>query len=390
MASSTKGWTRASFDRMAQNVTDRVDDPSEAGVEFYVGLEHLDPDSLKIRRWGAPTDVEATKLRFRRGDIIFGKRRVYQRKLAVADFDGICSAHAMVIRACPQVADPSFLPFFMQSDAFMERALEISVGSLSPTINWKTLASQEFDLPPLEEQRRLSATLVACDAARETLVDLGRAVRVTQSGLFERTFADTSRVARLADLLSQHIQYGSSTRANPERQGVPMLRIPNVLRGHLDLSDLKWVELPENEVDKYSVCEGDILIVRTNGNPDYVARGTTIPRFAERTVFASYLMRLTPDPSRISSSYLAGAIATPRMRRHLAASIRSSAGNFNINAQDLGKTEIPWPDIDQQRLLEERLMPMAEAEGSIGARSAGFDLVKNSLLERLKGVEEGA
>src|SRR3954469_6556392 len=113
------------FDQMATLINDRVDNPAESGVDRYVGLEHLDIDSLSIRRWGEITDVESTKLRFQPGDIIFGKRRVYQRKLAVADFEGICSAHAMVLRARPEVVVQEFLPFFMQSDHFMERALEI-------------------------------------------------------------------------------------------------------------------------------------------------------------------------------------------------------------------------------------------------------------------------
>ena len=78
------GWRRVRFDQLAVNVNDRVDDPKTAGVDRYVGLEHLDPESLRIRRWGTPDDVEATKLRFRAGDIIFGRRRAYQRKLAVA------------------------------------------------------------------------------------------------------------------------------------------------------------------------------------------------------------------------------------------------------------------------------------------------------------------
>ena len=77
---------------------------------------------------------------FEKGDIIFGRRRAYQRKLGVAEFDGICSAHAMVLRSKPEVVLPEFLPFVMQSDLFMNRAVEISVGSLSPTLIWKTLA----------------------------------------------------------------------------------------------------------------------------------------------------------------------------------------------------------------------------------------------------------
>ena len=141
------------FEQLAEQINERVI-PAEAEVERYVGLEHLDSDSLRIRRWGDPSEVESTKLRFQPGDIIFGKRRVYQRKVAVADTEGICSAHAMVLRAKPEVILPEFLPFFMKSDEFMERALSISVGSLSPTINWKTLAQEEFHLPPIQEQAR--------------------------------------------------------------------------------------------------------------------------------------------------------------------------------------------------------------------------------------------
>lgn len=114
-----------------------------------MGLEHLDPQDLHIRRWGKGSDVIGTKLRFRKGDLIFGRRRAYQRKLAVAEFDGICSAHAMVVRAKPELVLPEFLPFLMMSDRFMKRAVEISVGSLSPTINWKTLKLEEFSAPLL-------------------------------------------------------------------------------------------------------------------------------------------------------------------------------------------------------------------------------------------------
>jgi len=163
------GWKVWRFDQMATNVNVRIDNPSESGMEHYVGLEHLDADSLKIRRWGTPDDVEATKLMFKQGDIIFGRRRAYQRKLGVAEFDGICSAHAMVLRAKPDVVLPEFLPFFMQGDLFMNRALEISVGSLSPTINWKTMAAQDFTLPPMAEQKRLVELIGSIAALEEEL-----------------------------------------------------------------------------------------------------------------------------------------------------------------------------------------------------------------------------
>ena len=146
------------FGEIAKHISKRVE-PSETTLEIYVGLEHLDPDSLKITRHGVPSDVAGQKLLVKKGQIIFGKRRAYQRKVTVADWDCICSAHAMVLEAIPQKILPELLPFFMQSDCFMERAVAISEGSLSPTIKWKILADQKFYLASIEKQHSIKELL---------------------------------------------------------------------------------------------------------------------------------------------------------------------------------------------------------------------------------------
>ncbi len=149
-----EGWQMVKFGDIAKHISKRVE-PSETDLGIYVGLEHLDPDSLKIKRHGVPSDVAGQKLLVKKGQIIFGKRRAYQRKVGVADWDCICSAHAMVLEANPTNVLPDFLPFFMQSDVFMSRAVAISEGSLSPTIKWKVLSDQLFKIPPINRQKKL-------------------------------------------------------------------------------------------------------------------------------------------------------------------------------------------------------------------------------------------
>jgi len=163
------GWQIVKFGEIAKNISKRVE-PSETDLEVYVGLEHLDPQSLRITRRGVPADVKGQKLRVRPGQIIFGKRRAYQKKVAVADFEGICSAHAMVLEEVVGKIIPGLLPFFMQSDMFMDRAVAISEGSLSPTIKWKTLAIQEFPLPPIERQKEILEVLEKLEDAEEKTV----------------------------------------------------------------------------------------------------------------------------------------------------------------------------------------------------------------------------
>jgi len=159
-------WKTYKFGKVVSNISERAE-PKETNLDIYVGLEHLDADCIHIKRKGHPSDVKGTKLRVYPGDIIFGKRRAYQRKAAVVDFDGICSAHAMVVRANPEVILPELLPYFMHSDAFMHRAVDVSEGSLSPTIKWKILAEQPFKLPPIEEQKPIADLLLSVDNAME-------------------------------------------------------------------------------------------------------------------------------------------------------------------------------------------------------------------------------
>ena len=183
------GWKMVRFAEIAKNISQRIE-PSETNLNVYVGLEHLDPQSLRITRRGVPSDVQGQKLRVRPGQIIFGKRRAYQKKVAVADFDGICSAHAMVLEAIPGKIIPELLPFFMQSDMFMDRAVAISEGSLSPTIKWKTLAIQQFPLPSLDRQEKILEVLQKVEESLTLYEDSSElastAKRVVLNDFFQR------------------------------------------------------------------------------------------------------------------------------------------------------------------------------------------------------------
>lgn len=381
MSELKPGWKRVKFGDLAECVNDRVDDPSKAGVDRYVGLDHLDPENLTIRRWGTPEDVESTKLRFKPGDIIFGKRRAYQRKLAVADFEGICSAHAMVLRAKPNAVVPEFLPFFMQSELFMERAIAISVGSLSPTINWKTLAAEEFALPPPQEQRRLVQLLSAADIAWRSLVDATMASEVAATALVQNFIAQSKTFAPIGNVISD-ISYGCSMKSSSEQRGFPILRIPNVLRGDLDLTDMQWVELTDADRERFSVRAGDVLLVRTNGNPNYVGRSVYISHDVGAMAYASYLLRLRVKPELVRPSFLSALINAPTTRRGLRGSVKSSAGNYNINTGGVKSQNIPSCTLAEQDVLVEQLQALRDAHKRLGERAAAAKTLCRVLLQR--------
>ncbi|MCB9610086.1 MAG: restriction endonuclease subunit S [Polyangiaceae bacterium] len=366
------------FDQMAVQVKDKVH-PSEADVDRYVGLEHLDPESLKIRRWGEPSDVESSKILFRSGDIIFGKRRAYQRKLVVADFDGICSAHAMVLRPKTEVVLKEFLPFFMQTDAFMERAVKISVGGLSPTINWKALAREEFALPPMEEQHRLAAALTATDVAISAQEDLAVSLSRLLGSIADTFLGACVDYGSVGDVVTS-TAYGSSKKSVDGDVGVPILGIPNVRRGRLDLESFNRVELTDSEVARYGLAEGDVLLVRTNGNPHYVGRCVVVEDLPHTCIYASYLIRIRVDPSKILPAFLSTILNAPSVRRELRGTVRSSAGNYNINTTEIKDQAIPLPMLNEQQAFLDRIAALKGAQNGCDQRLAGLRHLKASLL----------
>ena len=172
-------WTKWKFSDLVDNIVEKVV-PRESGLEHYIGLEHLDTGSLKIRRFGETSTLKGDKLKIYNGDLIFAKRNAYLKRVAIADFDAVASAHSMVLRPNQENVLPEFLPFFLLSEKFWQRAIEISVGSLSPTINWKVLAKQEFLLPPKDQQVQLAKLLWAMDDVIENNLILLEKLELTE------------------------------------------------------------------------------------------------------------------------------------------------------------------------------------------------------------------
>lgn len=162
---------RYKFEDIIYNITEKKK-PTEEDRLNYIGLEHLDSGSLFVSRWGSDVTPEGEKIIMKKGDVLFGKRRAYQKKVAISPIDGIFSAHGMVLRPKENVICKEYLPFFISSDYFLNEAIRISVGGLSPTINWKDIKVLEFDLPPLSEQKLIAEKLWAAYKVKQSYIKM--------------------------------------------------------------------------------------------------------------------------------------------------------------------------------------------------------------------------
>lgn len=371
-----RGWKRLPFGAFVDNINERVE-PADAADETYVGLDDLDPGSLHIRRWGKGSDVIGTKLRFRKGDIIFGRRRAYQRKLAIAEMDGICSAHAMVVRAKPDVVLPEFLPFLMMSDRFMNRAVEISVGSLSPTINWTTLRHEKFDLPPVEQQRRIAEILLAVNKAIDGYEELAESVTTFKASYW-----------------SSHLNNGDVSR-------VPIRDVADVANGSTPsrAEDHFWKNgtipwLPTGKVHDRFICSADEFITESalearkarvfpKGSVlvAMIGQGKTRGSTALLEIDASINQNFACIiPRCIDSQYLFYALDFSY------AELRQSAHGSNQEALNCGLVAdfpVPVPELSKQSTIGARLRECDKMQREVSVRQ---DVTRKLMIELINGA----
>ena len=150
-----------------------------------VGLEHIIPNEVKLSSWDTDSENTFSKA-FRKGQVLFGRRRAYLKKAALAPIDGICSGDITVIEANAKTFLPDLLPFVIQNDTFFDYAVGKSAGSLSPRVKWEHLKNYEFNLPPLSEQRKLADLLWAANAAKEAYKELLAATNELVKSQFNR------------------------------------------------------------------------------------------------------------------------------------------------------------------------------------------------------------
>lgn len=255
------------FEQIAINSTEKKK-PVEEDRFTYLGLEHLDTGSLKVTRFGSEVAPIGEKLVMHKGDVLFGKRRAYQKKVAIAPFDGIFSAHGMVLRPKEEVIDKDFFPLFISSDYFLDAAINISVGSLSPTINWRDLKDLEFELPDLDTQRKLAEVLWAINDTMEAYKKLISATDELVKSQFMEQFGGPGSRSKYETIdlgsISNMISGGTPSSKHPEFFGgnIPFVSTPCLGPNYIDASAAQnWLtELGVENSSTHIVPEYSLMV----------------------------------------------------------------------------------------------------------------------------------
>ncbi len=212
-------WKPTKLGSLADDISVRVDKPSQSSYDRFVGLENFVSGDLKIKSWSSTKNLTSSAKAFKKGDILFARRNAYLRRASLVEFDGCCSGDAFVIREKTDKVVPGFLAFVMNSNALWDYANSNAAGTMSKRVKWRDLANYEFLLPPKEEQSKLAELLWAMDDVIEREKGVLMSVEVIKGSLFKK-FTDHEEKwtkYKLKDIMS--FNYGSALKESDRIEG---------------------------------------------------------------------------------------------------------------------------------------------------------------------------
>ena len=246
--------SRVKLGDVAQEYKATVKDSSNLPI---VGLEHLTPGEIALERWDEGTENTFTK-GFKKGQMLFGRRRAYLKKAAVAPFDGVCSGDITVIEAIPGKILPELLPFIIQNDLLFDYAVGKSAGSLSPRVKWVDLKDYEFELPEIEKQTSLVDLLKAAHATRKAYQEQIKATDDLVKSQFIEMFGEVSDASPcLSDIAK--VYDGTHKTPTYTETGIPFISVENI--GDL-YGSKKYISEEDYARYKYKPEYGDVFMTR--------------------------------------------------------------------------------------------------------------------------------
>ncbi|MBW4523361.1 MAG: restriction endonuclease subunit S [Scytolyngbya sp. HA4215-MV1] len=379
------------------------------------------PMSCVAENFGGITGFESRKpdssgyASFKLNDILYGKITpcVENGKVALVielPYEYGLGSTEFIVLSPRENNDPKYLFELVCSNPVHGRVvsrMEGSTGRLRVTEDTFTKWLQ-VAVPTYEEQKKIAYYFHSIDIAIARTRDEISATQQLKKSLMQQLFTrgipgrhqkfSSLRIVqrrvidipvdweatKLGSCISK-IQYGTNEPSNDYGGGYPVIAIPQVVSPRLELKDTPFAALGQREADDLRLQQGDVLLIRTNGNPDYLAKSTVVSEevAAQHVVYASYLIRVRTDSERLLGEYLNYFLASPLGRRQALAMANTSAGNNNISTRSLKQFWLPRPEIAEQ---EEIIEILNNLEDTIDATQGVLNQqirLKRSLLQNL-------
>ena len=352
----------------------RPDDPDAARLPL-LGVENVGSDTgaLNLDTDSRVGDGKSTSFRFDERHVLYAKFRPYLNKVATPNFAGRCSTE--LVPLLPRCGvDRNFLAYLLRRRETVAFVMSSVTGTRMPRADMNALMSMRVPVPPLEEQRRIVDILNR--AARIETLRTRAAARLREfvAALFVKMFGDPAQnpmrwpQRRLGDVCDVQGGLQVTKKRSVYPMEAPYLRVANVLRDRLALDDIKLIRLPENELMRTRLVQGDLLIVEGHGNATEIGRVAVWDGQIRDCVHQNHLIRARPDHSRLMPGFAAAYLNSSSGRQHLLRRGKTTSGLNTITTSDVKACDVFLPPVDLQCRFAE-IVEAARAVARVGESS---------------------
>lgn len=345
--------------------------PGEKPELRYIGLETVESDTGRLLDGAlskTPEEPQANSFSFGPEHVLYGKLRPYLNKVALPTFSGKCSTELVPLLPANGL-DRRYLAYFLRAPRTVARISDRTAGARMPRADMDFVLGLQMPLPAIAEQYSIVDLL----SRAEGIVRLRRQAQQKAAELIPAIFVDMfgdpatnpkGWTEHALGTVVEEFRYGTSQKSG--EQGYPTLRIPNVIGNALDPNGMKLVAVSRAEADRIRLVDGDLLFVRTNGNPDNVGRSAVYNADAlvragfdgNNCLYASYLIRARLDRRKMAPYFLQAFLSSSEGRKRIRSEARTSAGQYNINTQGLASVVVPLPTLELQTDFVRRCQPV--------------------------------
>ncbi|MCL9981126.1 MAG: restriction endonuclease subunit S [Bacteroidia bacterium] len=355
-------WKLTKLGELLEDISQRVDNPSQSGYDRFVGLEHFVSGDIKIKNWGTTENLTSSTKAFKAGDILFARRNAYLRRASLVDFDGCCSGDAFVLRENHDKVVPGFLAFFMNSNALWDFANENAAGTMSKRVKWRDLANYEFLLPPKDQQAQLAELLWAMDEVVEReweiailnegllngfVEDVIHGRYLNNIGVKNTKIGDIPEnwdVVNMEDVVT--VNDGAHHTPSYTNKGVPFLRVTDIQEEFIDLTKVKFISEKEHQelCKRCNPEKGDILYSK-NGT---IGISKIVDWDWEFSTFVSLALFKIKDKDILDINYLKLILDSVHIKKEIRR--RGKQGTItNLHLEEIRLFRLPLPSIKKQR-----------------------------------------
>ena len=344
--------TKYLFGDIVKEVKNKVDRDNNP-YDYFIAGDHMDTDELHLLRRGvfAGNDVGPAFIRiFKPGQVLYGSRRTYLRKVAVADFEGVTANTTFVLESKDEkILLQRLLPFIMQADRFVQHSIKRSKGSTNPYVLFSDLADYEVELPDIDKQCELADLLWAMDDVRMSYQKLISATDALVKSQFMEQFGNVKNKEAIEAVSVNGPQNGFYRKADGSIPNTYIVKMKELFANECiaDETSFDMVNMTPTEQKKFALTSADLLFGRRSLVVEGAGKCRRVGDIQLPLAFESSLLRITLDTKKVLPRYVQAWFDTDEGRQAIM-SIRAVTTISGIKGSDLKKVVIPVPTMEQQ------------------------------------------